>query len=206
MLIGPMRLRGRRWFSARSMPPTASANPLVRCAPLPDFPQNCLTRSLLFAGFTLCVRCGILKMWMGFKQAARWRKGTSLAMAICPTRVGMNRICDAVTGLPAHLPHVCGDELANSACVGRICGWMGHLRPRQKMKVAQKLHAIFKSLSVHKLKSPRNLNDFKGFSTGAPGGIRTHGLSSRSRTLYPLSYGRKVLRYYIPNPPTLQRP
>ena len=36
------------------------------------------------------------------------------------------------------------------------------------------------------LKKPREREAF----SGAPGGIRTHGLSSRSRTLYPLSYRR----------------
>lgn len=40
-----MRLRSRRWFSVRSMLPISFANPSALCAPSPDFPQNCLTRS-----------------------------------------------------------------------------------------------------------------------------------------------------------------
>ena len=48
-------------------------------------------------------------------------------------------------------------------------------------------------------KSLRNI-DFSGFSNSAPDRIRTCGLSVRSRTLYPLSYGCLCMGLWQPQP------
>ena len=56
-----------------------------------------------------------------------------------------------------------------------------------------------KSLIRANKKSLRNL-DFSGFLRSAPDRIRTCGLSGRSRTLYPLSYGCLCMGLWQPQP------